>query len=40
MIYDTLPINDSFRKVDDNTVLGLMGFKDIPQPFFFLLRRE
>ncbi|PZU98739.1 MAG: hypothetical protein DCF32_19235 [Leptolyngbya sp.] len=40
MIYDNLPINDSFRKVDDNTVLGLMDFKDIPQPFFFVLRRE
>ena len=40
MIYDNLPINDSFRKVDDNTVLGLMDFKDMSQPFFFLLRRE
>lgn len=40
MIYDQLPINDVFRKVDDNTVLGLMDFKGMKQPFFFVLRRE
>lgn len=40
MIYDYLPINDSFRKVDDNTVLGVMDFKNLPQPFFFVLRRS
>ncbi len=39
MIYDYLPINDVFRKVDDNIVLGLMDFKRISQPFFFLLNR-
>ncbi len=39
MIYDYLPINDTFRKVDDNTVLGLMDFKESPQPFFFVLKR-
>jgi hypothetical protein len=40
MIYDNLPINDSFRKVDDNTVLGLMDFKGVSQPFFFVLKRD
>jgi hypothetical protein len=40
MIYDHLPINDVFRQVDDNTVLGLMDLKGSPQPFFFVLRRE
>jgi Domain of unknown function (DUF4334)/GXWXG protein len=40
MIYDHLPIHDIFRKVDDNTVLGLMDFKGVPQPFFFVLRRD
>ena len=40
MIYDNLPINDVFRKVDDNTVLGVMDFKGMTQPFFFILRRE
>ena len=39
MIYDYLPINDSFRKVDDNTVFGIMDFKNSSQPFFFVLRR-
>lgn len=40
MIYDALPINDVFRKVDDNTLLGAMDFRLIRQPFFFVLRRE
>ena len=40
MIYDYLPINDSFRKLDDNTVLGVMDFKHISQPFFFTLKRD
>jgi hypothetical protein len=40
MIYDHLPINDMFRKVDDNTVLGVMDFKNSPQPFFFVLKRS
>lgn len=39
MIYDYLPINDSFRKVDENTVLGIMDYKNISQPFFFVLKR-
>ncbi|MCC5655076.1 DUF4334 domain-containing protein [Nostoc sp. XA013] len=39
MIYDYLPINDSFRKVDENTVLGIMDYKNIPKPFFFILKR-
>lgn len=40
MIYDHLPIHDIFRKVDDNTVFGLMDFKGVPQPFFFILQRD
>ena len=40
MIYDYLPINDVFRKVDDNTLLGLMDFKGMEQPFFFILKRD
>ncbi|QUS60858.1 DUF4334 domain-containing protein [Synechocystis sp. PCC 7338] len=39
MVYDYLPINDSFKKIDDNSVFGLMDYKLIPQPFFFLLQR-
>lgn len=40
MIYDYLPINDVFRKISDRSVLGLMDFKAIQQPFFFILNRE
>ena len=40
MIYDNLPINDVFRKVDNDTVLGAMDLKGMEQPFFFVLRRE
>lgn len=39
MIYDCLPINDVFRKVDDRTVLGVMDLKGVEQPFFFVLTR-
>ncbi|MBD2230712.1 DUF4334 domain-containing protein [Phormidium tenue] len=40
MIYDSLPINDIFRRVDDHTLLGLMDLKGMKYPFFFVLRRE
>ena len=40
MIYDSLPINDIFRKVDDDSVLGVIDLRFSPQPFFFVLRRE
>lgn len=38
MVYDALPINDHFRKLDDNTVLGLMDLRG-SEPFFFILER-
>ncbi len=40
MIYDSLPIHDVFRRVDQDTVLGIMDLKGVPQPFFFVLRRQ
>lgn len=40
IIYDDLPIHDVFRKVDQNTLLGLMDLKGMDRPFFFVLRRE
>lgn len=42
MIYDQLPINDVFRRVDDDTVLGLMDQRGARAPdyFFFTLTRE
>jgi hypothetical protein len=40
MVYDDKSIIDSFRKVDENTLLGYMDSKELPEPFFFVLRRE
>jgi hypothetical protein len=40
MIYDQLPINDVFRRLDADAVLGAMDFKGMRDPFFFVLRRE
>ena len=40
MIYDQLPINDVFRKLDDDTVLGVMDSKILKDPFFFKLTRD
>lgn len=40
MIYDTQPINDHFRRLADDILLGAMDMRGMPQPFFFLLRRE
>ena len=40
MVYDALPIIDVFRRVGDDTLLGLMDLRGLPCPFFFLLRRD
>ncbi|MFT5193834.1 MAG: hypothetical protein ACI9EW_004185 [Cellvibrionaceae bacterium] len=40
MIYDRLPIHDHFRKIDEHTVMGLMDFKGVENPYFFILQRE
>ncbi|XHX79670.1 MAG: DUF4334 domain-containing protein [Stenomitos frigidus ULC029] len=40
MIYDALPINDIFRKVNETTVFSVMDLKGMEQPFFFMLQRE
>jgi hypothetical protein len=40
MVYDHLPINDVFRRLDEDTVLGVMDLRGMEQPFFFLLRRD
>ena len=40
MIYDRQPINDVFRKIDDDTVLGAMDMRGMARPFFFKLSRE
>lgn len=40
MCYDALPIHDAFRKVDENTLLGAMDMRGLPDPFMFVLERE
>ncbi len=39
MIYDKHPIFDHFRRVDDDTALGVMDRKGEAAPLFFCLRR-
>lgn len=41
MIYDILPIVDSFRYIDDNTILGAMENKNVEnnRPVWFWMRR-
>jgi hypothetical protein len=39
MVYDHLPIADSFKRVDATTLLGLMDLRGAA-PFFFVLERE
>ncbi|MEL6132288.1 MAG: DUF4334 domain-containing protein [Bacteroidota bacterium] len=40
MIYDRKPIHDVFRKIDEDTLLGLMDFRGMQEPYFFLLKRK
>lgn len=40
MIYDDLPINDVFRLVTPDLVLGAMDIRGSVDPYFFTLRRE
>jgi GXWXG protein/Domain of unknown function (DUF4334) len=39
LLYDTLPIVDVFRCVDDGTLLGLMDMRGLDAPFAFVLER-
>ena len=39
MVYDNHPIFDHFRRVDDDTVLGVMDRKGDKGPLFFFLER-
>ena len=40
MVYDALPIIDVFKQVSLDVRLGLMDLRGLPEPFFFVLRRE
>jgi len=37
MIYDALPINDVFRRINHDTVLGVMDMRGGDKPFVFVL---
>lgn len=39
MVYDSHPIFDHFRKIDESTVLGVMDRKGDTMPLFFWLQR-
>ncbi|TCJ28284.1 DUF4334 domain-containing protein [Nocardioides jejuensis] len=40
MVYDDLPIIDVFRRVDADTLLGVMDYREHPAPYFFVLERD
>lgn len=40
MVYDHLPIIDIFRRVGEDTVLGVMDLRGFPDPYFFVLERD
>lgn len=40
MIYDHRPILDTFRKLGDDTVLGMMDLRSVRRPYFFVLYRD
>lgn len=40
MIYDDLPIIDIFRRVDEDTLLGVMDKRGLTEPYFFVLYRD
>jgi hypothetical protein len=40
IVYDSLPVQDALRRLDADTLLGMMDSKGVRQPFFFVLRRE
>lgn len=42
MLYDRLPIIDIFRKIDDNTIMGLMDSKmdKSRKGYFFILYKD
>lgn len=40
MVYDHLPTIDHFRRVDEDTLLGAMDMRGMPEPYFFILARD
>lgn len=39
MVYDHLPIIDHFRRLDADTLLGVMDMRGLSEPYFFVLKR-
>ena len=40
MVYDQLPINDVFRRLSDDAVIGAMDLRNSRKPYFFVLQRD
>ena len=40
MLYDARPIIDVFRRLTDDTVMGLMDMKGMDRPYVFTLKKE
>ena len=40
MIYDSQPIADHFRELDNHRVLGMMEMRGMERPYFFMLTRD
>ncbi|MGC4997058.1 DUF4334 domain-containing protein [Streptomyces sp. DT195] len=40
MIYDQVPVNDVFRGLSDDAVIGAMDMRGLRGPYFFVLRRD
>jgi hypothetical protein len=40
MLYDQLPINDVFRRLSDEAVIGAMDLRGSRRPYFFVLQRD
>jgi len=40
MVYNRRPLVDVFRRIDRNTVLGVMDHESMTHPYFFVLHRD
>lgn len=40
MVYDQAPVNDVFRRLSDDAVIGAMDLRGSSRPYFFVLRRD
>ncbi|WP_099022701.1 DUF4334 domain-containing protein [Mycolicibacterium palauense] len=40
MIYDQLPVNDVFRRLSGDAVIGAMDLRGVRAPYFFVLQRD